>query len=482
MIDENQLIAPKPDVDYRALSSQPSPEDFFLLSRVTGPTSVKQLCATSGLGRDKTIAALERLLEFGLVHEVDANGKPKAATKPAKPPSEPAGFRPRTDSDWGAPAASLLETSEGEVIAAGSSRPVGGIDTVQKRGPARRPEPTRPEPMNEELRDPQTRMGMFFDDEEDDLFMPSSPAHRSRLQGDGSPGRESGGARPSTSPGGGRPASSDVRGTTPLVQARAKVADAAFEGPRYSRFPSSFDSYVLDESLLVENVDAEMLREIYFVHAHLEHIDFYELFDLEEDADRSEIKTAYFAMSKRFHPDKFFRQEAPEISSRVEAIFKFVTKGYETLSKPKKREEYDRALSELRNRAAQASAEENRKREMAAELLERRAKTLEEQGDLVRASGEFKKVAALRRDAHALLRSANLLLRANQQLDEAAKLARTAMIELRTDAEPRLLLGQIYEKNGMLVEALSAFEEAQELAPGDPSVRVHVERVRSQLG
>jgi len=479
LIDENQLIAPKPDVDYRNLSSQPTPEDFFLLSRVTGAMSVKQLCATSGLGRAKTLAAVARLLDVGLLHEVDANGKPKPKPKaapapkpqPASRPPDPEPF-PRNETAG----ARIVETSEGEVFA-GKSQPFGLVEPVNPRPAANREVPVD-HPATHELFEPHTREGMSLNDEEDDLFMASSPAHRSRLDGSAPVHRESRESRPVTSPGGGRPAQSAPPGHETVAPKKAEPAAT----PTYSRFPADFASYQIEESAIVEGLDPQMQREIYFVYEHLEHIDFYELFDLDPDADRKAIRTAYFSLSKRFHPDKFFREEAVEVASMVEQIFMFVTKGHETLSKPKKRSEYDRALADLRQRVEKAADEEDRKREMAAELLERRALQLEEQGDLLRASGEFRKVAALRRDVHSLLRSANLLLRANQKLDDAAKLARAAMTELRDDPEPRLLLGQIYEKNGMLVEALSAFEEAMELAPGDASVRVHVERVRSQLG
>jgi DnaJ-class molecular chaperone len=216
------------------------------------------------------------------------------------------------------------------------------------------------------------------------------------------------------------------------------------------------------------------------VHSQLDQIDFYQLFGVERDANRRTIKRSYFKLSKRFHPDKFFRDEAGGVAGRVEEIFKFVTKAYNTLSKKKKRAEYDQALQEQAAEADRSAEDERRKREMAADLLARRAQQLEEQGDFVGAAGELRKVASLRRDPQLLLRAANLLLRANQKLDEAASYARAARKELTGSVEPYLLLGQIYEKNEMFAEALDAFEQASQIAPGDPSVQIHLERIRSQ--
>jgi curved DNA-binding protein CbpA len=246
-------------------------------------------------------------------------------------------------------------------------------------------------------------------------------------------------------------------------------------------FPADFDTFRVDDVELGDGVDPEMAREILFVHSQLDQIDYYQLFGVERDADRREIKRSYYQLSKRFHPDKYFRDRAGQVSERVEKIFKFVTKAYNTLSKKQKRAEYDRALGEAQARAEHDAADDRRRREMAAELLARRAAQLEQQGDLVGAAAELRKVASLTREPEVLLKAATLLLRANMKLDEAASFARAALQQLGESVEARLVLGQIYERNRMFAEAQEAFEQAKRVAPGDPSIQVHLERLRSQL-
>lgn len=456
LIDDQQLLAQKPDVDYGDLPSQPSPEDFFLLSRVNGVVSVGKLCMTSGLGRDKTIAAIERLLNVGLLHAVDESGKPIKNSAPPKPEvrshssHDAAEVSPRPPQFNEPPSLEFAVDGTGDAL----SEPSTG-DLMNRGGPDM----------------------ASLDDDDDDLFMASSPAHKARVEGHHPPSATGGRERPKTSPGGGRPSSSASVGGMPL----AKKREPAKEARRFERFPSSFDEYRPDPSLMVEGIDDELQREIHFVYESLDEIDFYQLFGVAEDADRKVIRKSYFTLSKRFHPDKFFREEAGEVASRVDSIFKFVTKGYQTLSKKDKRAEYDRALAQSRAEADQASADDEKKRSMAADMLERRAGQLEEQGKLLEAAGELRKVASLRRDPYVLLRAATLLLRANQSLDEAASFARAAAMELPDEPQPRLVLGQIYEKNNMLKEANDALEEAVSIAPDDPSVRVHLERVRSRL-
>ncbi len=453
MIDENLVITVTPNVDYKNLSAQPSPEDWFLVSRVTGEVTVRDLCNSSGLGRDKTLQMVDRLLDLGLLQVVGGGTgtqAPSPAARPAAARPEPAVARPE-------PAA----------------RPVS------------RPSP-EPEPKTA------TFDGSMFDDEDDDddLFMPGSPAHAAALASARSskPAPVSDrhhGERATTSPS--RPAPqvqaepSAPPPSQPMTESSPSRPDqpASDDGP-FPRFPSSFGEWQTPDDFAVPGIDEELLREISFVHAHLDQVDFYQLFGVDSDADRRSIKKTYFSFSKKFHPDKFFRGEHPELAKRVEDIFKFVTRGWETLSNQSKREEYDRALAELRREEEVASREEERKRNMAADMLARRGQQLEQQGDLAGAAEEYRKVATLRRDPAALVKAAELLLRSNQRLDEAAQLARAACSEI-DDVSPRLVLGQIYEKNGMLVEALDAFEEAAELEPGNAAVKVHVERVRSQL-
>ena len=63
------------------------------------------------------------------------------------------------------------------------------------------------------------------------------------------------------------------------------------------------------------------------------------------DADARQIKRAYFALSKDFHPDRYFRREIGGFGERLERIFKKVVEAYELLSDPSTREELRRSMN-----------------------------------------------------------------------------------------------------------------------------------------
>lgn len=69
---------------------------------------------------------------------------------------------------------------------------------------------------------------------------------------------------------------------------------------------------------------------------------FYQLLDVSEDASLDEIKKAYRKLAIKFHPDK-----NPNNKEEAEEKFKEITRAYEVLSDPDKREKYDRYGDEM---------------------------------------------------------------------------------------------------------------------------------------
>lgn len=59
------------------------------------------------------------------------------------------------------------------------------------------------------------------------------------------------------------------------------------------------------------------------------------------DPSRSDVKTAFFGLSKRFHPDRYFGRELGEYESRISRIFNALKQSYDVLSNKKKRQAYE---------------------------------------------------------------------------------------------------------------------------------------------
>jgi curved DNA-binding protein CbpA len=92
------------------------------------------------------------------------------------------------------------------------------------------------------------------------------------------------------------------------------------------------------------DLDVELQREILAFEARLSGASHHEILGVDRRCDPREIKRAYFRLSKRFHPDRYFRRQIGGYASRLDRIFRHVALAYELLSDPTTREELERAL------------------------------------------------------------------------------------------------------------------------------------------
>ncbi|HEX8423895.1 MAG TPA: DnaJ domain-containing protein, partial [Pyrinomonadaceae bacterium] len=72
--------------------------------------------------------------------------------------------------------------------------------------------------------------------------------------------------------------------------------------------------------------------------------DHYRVLGVERAAESSEIKRAYYALAKRFHPDRFQRDATDTLRPQIEAAFMKITHAYETLRDPRSRAAYELKL------------------------------------------------------------------------------------------------------------------------------------------
>ncbi|MEM6558784.1 MAG: DnaJ domain-containing protein [Myxococcota bacterium] len=107
--------------------------------------------------------------------------------------------------------------------------------------------------------------------------------------------------------------------------------------------PASGDPGIEDELDDVDfstlGIDREALRSILELEQRLR-TSHWEALGVGGDATRSQIKKAFFAASKRFHPDRFFGRDLGSYKQRLERVFTGIKKAYDTLSHPRKRKAY----------------------------------------------------------------------------------------------------------------------------------------------
>jgi len=89
---------------------------------------------------------------------------------------------------------------------------------------------------------------------------------------------------------------------------------------------------------------------------------YYEVIELPHTAESSEIKEAYYAMARRYHPDRFHLKSGTRLHAEISSAFARVTQAYETLTNPSARATYDQTLqrtgefSPATKKAAEAGA------------------------------------------------------------------------------------------------------------------------------
>jgi hypothetical protein len=105
--------------------------------------------------------------------------------------------------------------------------------------------------------------------------------------------------------------------------------------------PPIYDPLELEEDV---DLGRERRRQILDLYYRLSDIDYYEALGIAYSAEKKEIRSAYFALSKVFHPDSMFRKNLGSFKAKMVAVFQFLTEAYETLGKKKARDEYDAYL------------------------------------------------------------------------------------------------------------------------------------------
>jgi len=100
--------------------------------------------------------------------------------------------------------------------------------------------------------------------------------------------------------------------------------------------------------------------------------DHYKILGIKDNADESEIKSAYFRLAKQYHPDRISNAPDPEIKEKANFVFAAINKAYDTLSDPLRRQGYD--SGETDEDDPQSRARGNLKER--ARVLSQKAKTL----------------------------------------------------------------------------------------------------------
>ncbi len=125
----------------------------------------------------------------------------------------------------------------------------------------------------------------------------------------------------------------------------------------------------LDEDV---DLDQDLRKRVLDTYHRADDITHYEVLGLPHDADRVQIRQAYFQLSKVFHPDTLYGKRLGSYKPKMEVVFRKLTDAYEVLGKKQKREGYDRYLAsqELLRSAEQELSRGERKAQAIKRAVE----------------------------------------------------------------------------------------------------------------
>ena len=221
----------------------------------------------------------------------------------------------------------------------------------------------------------------------------------------------------------------------------------------------------------------------------------YEVLGVQPEASAAELKTVYYQLARRYHPDRFRKSEAG-LLSRIEAAFARITQAYDTLRDDQLRASYDAKL-EVRKKADQIADAAPKASAPVAEpdtVVDSSAEPVVSAAE--RAADHFKEgFAALemgqKKVALGLFASAaravpnepryrafyGQVLAGNEATRRAAETELSAAIKLDpNNAEYRMMLAELYRDLGLKLRAKG---EAERAVAADPNNRKARELLRA---
>ncbi len=206
---------------------------------------------------------------------------------------------------------------------------------------------------------------------------------------------------------------------------------------------------------------SDLVEELREFHSKIGFVDHWELLGVDKKASTDEIKSAYFRLSKKFHPDRF-NKEDKEIQEMASRVFREINSAYEVLSDPKRREEYLKTLVQEKplkereyispeTRFKEGKAMYNRKKYKEAAYLFNLAFQMEPDNP----NYMFWKGVALSKLPGSEKEAEEVLLAyANRQ---------------PWDPKPMIILANMYAQRGLKTKALSFVNKALALDPEHPT-------------
>jgi len=213
---------------------------------------------------------------------------------------------------------------------------------------------------------------------------------------------------------------------------------------------------------------AEMIEQTY---QSLARKDYYTLLSLSAKAEVTDVKSAYYKLARKFHPDRFYGLDDPILKEKVDVIFSAINVAYETLKNAKTRQLYDNATIEDRRitTATIASEVSDVKRGAATKVAEDYFRSAQK---AFSAKKYFESVQFLRSATQIAPENAKywtqlgISLSKSDQWRKEAEDSFNRAVELEpSDPENHLYLAFLYKNSGLRLRARKCFMTVLDLDP-----------------
>ncbi len=251
----------------------------------------------------------------------------------------------------------------------------------------------------------------------------------------------------------------------PKLQPTAKGSPAPNAGPAPEKVADQYQA------------QAEMIEQTYLALARK---DYYTLLAVSPKAEVSDIKSAYYKLARKFHPDRFYGLEDHVLKEKVDVIFSAINVAYETLKISKTRQLYDNASIEDRRitTATIASEVSEVKRGAVSKVAEDYFRSAQR---AMAARNYFEAVQFLRSATQIAPENARywrqlgISLSKNDQWRKEAEDSFNRAVELEPqDPENHLYLAFLYKNSGLKLRARKCFMAVLDLDPKNEMAMVQL--------
>ena len=229
-----------------------------------------------------------------------------------------------------------------------------------------------------------------------------------------------------------------------------------------------------EKSVRGESV-AELRSLIENAYYGLNRQDYYAVLGITPRADLAEIKTAYYGLARKFHPDRFYGMEDNVLKEKVDVIFSSINGAYETLKSGKKRLEYDSAPSDHRTISTGPLSSESKgsaaplTRDAQLKMAEEHAKKAQmayDKGNNYEAVQYLKSATQIAPELAKYWQLLGISLSRNPQWRKEAEDSFNKAAELEPkNPENHLYMGFLYKNSGLKLRARKHFASCLQLDP-----------------